>query len=28
VVQKGRPLAVTPEDALADLALLEAVVGG
>jgi len=28
VVQKGRPLAVTPEDALADLALAEAVVAG
>jgi predicted dehydrogenase len=28
VVQKGRPLAVTPEEALADLALLEAVVAG
>jgi predicted dehydrogenase len=27
VVKKGRPLAITPEDALADLALLEAVVG-
>ncbi len=28
VVQKGRPLAITPEEALADLALLEAVVRG
>ncbi|HTQ04885.1 MAG TPA: Gfo/Idh/MocA family oxidoreductase [Polyangiaceae bacterium] len=28
VVQKGRPLALTPEEALADLALLEAVVAG
>lgn len=28
VVRKGRPLAVTPEEALADLALLEAVVAG
>jgi predicted dehydrogenase len=27
VVQKGRPLAVTPEDALADLALVEAIIG-